>query len=350
MRCILSILLVITSVQSAQCQEKPFRIPVVTSWEELRALKAIDVGNGVKIRLGVERDEIPQWSGGLLYCLAENYTPTTKGNGKMPFGPVHAKFTCESEHFPDRFDDAIIKDVRWENGRKEPKGSYLYVRALPISRVGIYHVTVSDREAKLLAEARVKGTKDFFHPWMPWLEGFDDPVAPWEGIALPTINRLGPIAFIEPGKTKKGVLPTLLPTLLPTDEKPSLTIKMEGKEIVIRAESSFTTSRPHYHFLARWWVNGEPFVPKQAETLWDFLGYGRVSEEKELRLEFKFRPERLDAKRGDKIGLQLMHAEGEWSWCAETSQGKSCGAALKDGCNIRVSNRIEFDVPKKEVR
>lgn len=41
------------------------------------------------------------------------------------------------------------------------------------------------------------------------------------------------------------------------DDRPKLTIRKIGKEIVIRAQTAFTTSRPDYHFLARWWVNGK---------------------------------------------------------------------------------------------
>lgn len=338
MRYLLTLFIFLTPVQFARPQEKPAAIPVVSSWEELQALKAINVGDGVKIRLGLQRDKIPQWSGGLLYCLAENYTPPSGGRGKVPFGPVYAKFNYEGDNAPNRIGDEAIA---WGNGGKQPKGSYLYVRALPISRVGTYHVTVTDRDGRPLAVAKVQGTKEVFHPWMPWLEGFVDPVTPWEGIALPTINVLGPIAFVEPGQAKKGKLPALLPS----DEEPSLAIKLEGKEIVITTKSNFTTSRPDYHFLARWWVDGKPFVPKQTESLSSFNGYGRVSEEKELRVNFKFRPERLGAKRGDKIGLQLMHAESEWSWCAGTSLGKGNGAMRKDGNYVRVSNRIEFDAP-----
>ena len=176
---------------------------------------------------------------------------------------------------------------------------------------------------------------------MPWLQGLDHPVTPWEGIVLPNVDNLGPAAFLEPGKARKGKLPTLLPS----DEEPKLTIKMEGKEVVIRAASEFTTSRPDYHFLARWWVNDKPFVPKQIDKFWLFNGYGLVSEDKELRVEVDFRPGRLGAKPGDKIGLQLMHAEEEWTWCARSSHAKE-SAAHKNGENVRVSNRIDFVVPK----
>jgi hypothetical protein len=201
---------------------------------------------------------------------------------------------------------------------------------------------VTDRQGKILATAPVEGTREFFHPWMPWLKGLEHPEAPWEGIALPNVDTVGPAAFLKPGEARKG----RLPTLLPSEQKPTLTIEKEGKVVVIRAESAFTASRPDYHFLARWWVNGKPFVPKQTDRLWGFAGYGRVSEGKELRVKVDFRPERLGAKPGDRIGLQLMHSEAEWAWCAGSSLGKG-GASRRHGESVRVSNRIDFEVLKK---
>jgi hypothetical protein len=323
-------------VPGALAQSRPAPIPVIKTWEDLQAQPAIDLGDGVTIRLGLEADKIPQWSGGLLYCLAEGYTPPSSGEGQTPLGPVHANFTFEKGK-----KERSAKEV-WASNSKSPKGTYLYVRALPVDRVGTYHATVTNRDGKVLAAAVVEGTRDFFHPWMPWLNGFEHHVAPWEaGIALPRLESFAPAIFLEPGKTNKGSLPTFLPD----DAKPALTIKKEGKALVIRADTNFTTSRPERHFLARWWVNGKPFVPKQTDRLWIFEGYGLVHEDKELRVEFDFRPERLGARPGDKVGLQLMHSEGGWDWCAEKFLAQA-QALDKRGENIRVSNRIEFEVPK----
>jgi len=88
-------------------------------------------------------------------------------------------------------------------------------------------------------------------------------------------------------------------------------------------------------------------VPKQIGTLWGFTGYGLVSMDKEMRLEFDFRPERLGAKPGDKVGLQLMHSEGEWAWCAGSSLAKHAIESRRNGENVSISNRIEFTVPKE---
>lgn len=328
----MSSLFLITVIPDVATHHEPARIPVTKRWEDLQAQPSIDVGAGVKIRLGLEGARVPQWSGVLLYCLAEGYAPPSGGSGKTPFGPVHADFAFAGEKKAAQF-------MRWGSNGKRPMGTYLYVRALPISRVGTYQVMVTDRQGKVLAAAPVEGTRDSFHPWMPWLKGLAHPEAPWEGIALPTVNTLGPVLMLEPGEARKGRLPTLLPSA----QEPTLTIAKEGKVVVIRAETAFTTSRPDYHFLARWWVNGKPFVPKQIDQFRDFAGYGLVSEGKELRVEFDFHPERLGATRGDKIGLQLMHSEGAWNWCADSHLGKR-GASRSD--NVRVSNRIDFEVPK----
>jgi hypothetical protein len=337
MRYGVALLVSVLLVPGALAQSKPAPISVVKTWEDLLKQPSIDLGEGVKIRLGLEADTIPQWSGALLYCLAEGYTPPSSGEGKTPFGPVHAVFT-----FGKGKEEKLAEKIKWGSKSKSPKGTYLYVRALPVDRVGTYQTTVTNRDGKVLAAAVVEGTKDFFHPWMPWLNGIEHFVAPWEdGIALPGSDSLAPAIFLEPGKAYKGKLPTFLPD----DDKPALTIKRIGKELVIRADTKFTTSRPERHFLARWWVNGKPFVPKQTDKFLIFAGYGAVQEDEELRVEFDFRPERLGAKPGDKISLQLMHCESCWDWCADEFLA-TAHASSKRGENIRVSNRIEFEVPK----
>src|SRR6516225_8579417 len=97
MRSAFAVLIGVTLAPCALAQGYPARIPVVKTWEDLQALPAIDLGNSVKIRLGLEAEKVPQWSGALLYCLAEGYTPPSSGSGKTPFGPVHADFVFEKE-------------------------------------------------------------------------------------------------------------------------------------------------------------------------------------------------------------------------------------------------------------
>jgi hypothetical protein len=313
-------------------------IRVVRTWEDLKAQPAIELGGGVRVRLGLEADRIPQWSGAYLYCLAENYVRQGSGVGR-PVGPVRVDFVVDGP----RLDEA--KEV-YEWGRQiaeRPTGNCLYVRPLTVHVAGRFRLTVTGPKGRTIAQAFVDGTREAFHPWMPWLDGLHDPKTPGEGIALPQVDGFEPIESVESGVIRTGPLPRYLPG----DRQPKLTIEVKDNEIVIRSETDFTTSRPDYHFLARWWVNDRPFLPKQLKVCRSSVGYGLVSEDTELQLTFEFRPERLRAKAGDKIGLQLMHAEGEWQWCTEHPWAHGGGSFRRGGENVRVSNRIDFIAPRK---
>jgi hypothetical protein len=132
--------------------------------------------------------------------LTEGYLPPTSGSGPTPLGPVYATVAFENEKA-----DSTIE--RWEYSGKRPKGTYLYVRAIAADQIGTYHITVTDRLSKAIARGQAAITKDFFHPWMPWIKGLDKPVSPWEGIALPGVDSHGEVAFIEPGRPRRDGFP-----------------------------------------------------------------------------------------------------------------------------------------------
>src|SRR5438132_4332057 len=47
------------------------KIAVVKTWDELRARPSIDLGDGMKVRLGVSAQSSPRCGAVLLYCLAD---------------------------------------------------------------------------------------------------------------------------------------------------------------------------------------------------------------------------------------------------------------------------------------
>jgi hypothetical protein len=304
----------------------------VKTWKQLQSLPALDVGGGVKVRLGLEAAKAPRWGGVLLYCLTEGFLPPEGGDGKEPLGPVHVTIS---------FGDVKYEEgtIRWGNRVQDwQKGSYLYVRALPVDQVGTYRVRVTHRKGHTLAEAKLEGTADLIHPWVP-LPGFGvrkDPRGPDAGIALPRWDHLGPVGFVGPGKVKAGDLPTFLPA----DPRPGFRIAREGDELLIRSEEPFTASHPGYHLLARWWVNGKPFVPEQVDEFPGRVIRGPVFKRKKLRVPLRFDPRRLGAKAGDKVGLQILYCPEEWDWCCVGMGGGGSGA---DGSWL--SDRIEFVAP-----
>jgi hypothetical protein len=78
-------------------QPRPATLAVVKTWKDLQAQPAFDLGDGVKVRLGLEGDKAPQYGGVLLYCLAEGYVPPNSGSGREPLGPVFVTFTFDKE-------------------------------------------------------------------------------------------------------------------------------------------------------------------------------------------------------------------------------------------------------------
>ena len=68
-----------------------------------------------------------------------------------------------------------------------------------------------------------------------------------------------------------------------------------------------TDEYPERNFLTRWWVNDMPAEPKPgvADRV-VFQRNGPVSSVTEMHFIMEFHPESLNAKKGDKIGVQLL--------------------------------------------
>src|ERR1043165_4296830 len=241
MRYFLAIGVCLVALNTATGQDKVPSIAVVKTWKELQAGPAINLGDGVKVRLGLESDKLPQWSGGLLYVLTEGYTPPQEGEGELNCGPVYVDFD-----FDPREDVKRKKPyVKWIVGKKDwPKGTYLFVHGLAVNRLGKYQIRVSDGNEKRLAKTFIEGTKDKFHPWTPWRSTFSKQ----NGIALPVVGGMVPVTFVKAGEVKVGKLPTLWPD----EENPVLTLRKAGDNFTLSCETKFTTSRPDFHLLARW--------------------------------------------------------------------------------------------------
>lgn len=72
----------------AQETENVHEIAAVTTRGELFAQPKIDLGKGVRVRLGMEAKECSLGGGVLLYCLTEGYLPDSGWEGESRWGPV----------------------------------------------------------------------------------------------------------------------------------------------------------------------------------------------------------------------------------------------------------------------
>jgi hypothetical protein len=243
------------------------------------------------------------------------------------------------------------------------KAKLLYVKPIAIDRVGQYHVSVRDGEGRPVSVATVQGTDAAFHPWMPLVRSDkrrsrvdqqtrNDPPTAFlgnraAGIALPRWDGMLPIVF--EGDTGRGIVKRLrharLPTLVPRDVDSGLKVDVDGRNLSITSDTDISTYRADWHLLARWWVNGEPFIPAQVA---EFPGdeNGRITRGRRLRVALDFDPRRLDAKRGDRIGLQLLYCPHGWEWVTSGVEMLRAVPMQEDFHDIsRLSNRVEFVAP-----
>ena len=72
---------------------------MVKTWRQLRTLPPIELGVGVKVRLGLQAAKAPRWSGVLLYCLTEGYRPPAGVDGAPPtYGSVQMAVRASLYH------------------------------------------------------------------------------------------------------------------------------------------------------------------------------------------------------------------------------------------------------------
>jgi RNA polymerase sigma factor (sigma-70 family) len=297
-------------------------IAVVKSLKELAAQPPIDLGGGVTLRLGIEARSAPRWSGVLLYGLTEGYQlPEDETVRSRRLGP--ASITWRFEDVPER------REPIHQVGRQLPKDTrasrLLFCQALQVDRAGTFTLKVRNLKGALLAASLVKSTEERFHSWMPW--------QPWDGRTKPTETESGPVfpvanrgdgialprwegdqpLIVEGTRNGKEVrMADELPTLVPARLSAGFKVERKGKELWIESDEEMRLDHPERHFLMRWWVNDRPFLPEPLSEDSRRDGGGRVLQGKSLGLRLDFDPEKLGAKKGDAIGLQLLHCPKGW--------------------------------------
>ena len=152
---------VLVSVTPQLADGKPVAIPVVKTWGEFADQPPIDLGNGTKIRLGVEANECAVGGAVALYCLTEGYVPAGSWEGRDRFGPVRAKIARVGAKSVEAL--AVFCGASHEG---PARGRFLFVQEVPMTATHPLRVEIlSEKEKTLLAEATIQPSKQPFHTW-----------------------------------------------------------------------------------------------------------------------------------------------------------------------------------------
>jgi hypothetical protein len=162
------------------------------------------------------------------------------------------------------------------------------------------------------------------------------------GVALP---RWEGGRFCSLAETRAGLArPELpLPRLLAAEPHPGFKLEAAAGALNLTSDREIVATDPDRRFLARWWVNGEPYVPESStpepERLLD--GFGRLITAKRVRLHLDFDPARIGARQGDRVGIQLLYVDGGWELVDR--HHLRLAAHGEDGL-VLLSNRAEWVV------
>jgi hypothetical protein len=336
---------------------------VVRTWGELARQPAIKIGGGITVRLGLSADHCPLNSGVLIYCLSEGYDALrTHETNTDRLGPLWVNVTCGGQSFVEP--TTITSLSRW--GYLTTRNcSVFFRRPVLIDRAGNFEVKVRSDRGDVIANATIKGGGgDAYHPWTPFhLEKEGE----WEwisrdkysfrqtapavvsvsGIGRAVPERLGDQFGVYEGRavlTGKAIAQIfkpkgaaeVLPQLVPEQIDPSLTLSMKEDLVLLDSEDGVETSRPDWHLLARWWVNGKPFIPATGHAP-EHEGGGTVHWGNPLQFRLKLDPRKIGAQPGDRVRLQLLLCD---SWNYVENPAHTMGT----GGEAHLTNAVEFVV------
>ncbi|MBI3828579.1 MAG: hypothetical protein HY291_03630 [Planctomycetes bacterium] len=96
---------------------------------------------------------------------------------------------------------------------------------------------------------------------------------------------------------------------------PKLTIRFSGDAILIESKLGMEIEGANESFLVRWWVNGKPVIPSNEESLQkvhDAMKKMSDSAVSAFQLNVKLNLDKLGAKSGDTIGVQVLFCPHGW--------------------------------------
>ena len=329
-------------------------VQVTKTWQDLLDQPVISLEKGTA-RLGIEASGTPRRSGILIYCLTQGYSLPRECKETHRLGP----FKIEVQHEDDEAEKAgDVCQMAWNNPPDISQSIALFRRSIPLDRPGKFCIRVLSLDDELVGQAVVTATPEAYHPWMPFelshgagLEKSDDRFEfvahvrnRAKGIAIPRFEGMQPLLFRSAGPERKvqRLVGEKLPTLFPTDSpsgRDDLTVRAAGTDLIVESRESLVLARPDWHFLVRWWVNGNPYIPEQLDSFED--ANGLVITGKKLLLHLDFLPRRIGAKQGDEVEPQLLYCKSGWELVQPMEKLSACHDM--EGPELLLSNRVRIE-------
>lgn len=359
--CVLFLAAITAGITGCGPQE---RIAVVRTWGDILNQPVIELTGGVKVRLGIESRECSRYGGVLLYCFTEGYRPPERYEGANDrLGPVRVVVTDDFGGCAQPGQIARTTEREWLLSRS-PK--LLFARAIVPGETGTVHVQVLSPAGEPLGSFTLARSTDPDHPFLPLeLAGTDHKSGGRVAIrdtaaAVPAWDPLAPIPYqqevlgVRPlpyflyGDESAG-LSTLysrwspLPRLIPSNPDSNLRLQCSDSTLSLEADSLLITGLGEANFLARVWINNRPIVCPGKRTFVAATGT-RVGAAGHIQFQLDPDLSQLGAKKGDRIGIQLLYCPQGWVWAGEGPLMQFL-PGFGNKPSARLTNRVQFNLP-----
>ncbi len=251
--------------------------------------------------------------------MTDGFSIPEKWEGANRLGPFTVKVGHENDKAKTA--EAICNSI-WPEPPDIRHSTALFQKSILLDRPGRYYVQILNQKSDVVAAIEVVSTNADYHPWMPFERGSSvalkekqdsyDAAACVQnganGIALPCFNGMDPLLFRSDGRgTDREIKRNAherIPGLIPRVAGDGLTIKKIGSDILVESRNNIILARPDWHFLTRWWINGKPYIPRQADGI--MYTNGMVVIGRKLLLHLDCDPQRMQAEHNARIELQLL--------------------------------------------
>lgn len=324
----------------------PAEIARVETWEDLQARPAIRLSSGATVRLGVERARSPRRTSVLVYCLTDGYSTPRGWRESDRLGPLRLRVRREG-------DAARGEEIRSlaEHAGPEASGRLCFLSAVRLPSAGSYRLEARELGGRLVARGTVVATDEAAQAWLRFAPGprtldrpgEEDPfhrLTPRvEGAVLPRwVSSTPMVVDGRRGDRRIKILARgRLPTAVPRAPHSGIRLEVRGEDLLVTTEESIITSRPDWHFIARWWVRGKPVEPSELEALSDMNGL--LSTGKRLRLRLAPRAALPGVDPGDRVEVQLLYCRDGCENLAETLELLHAFGG-SDGPRLLLSKRV----------
>lgn len=343
-------------------------IPVVHTWGDLQKAPKLTVLPSVKqnatdsapitFQVGIQSDKAASYGGLVFYFLELNshYLRSTPEERGLYSLKVTSKLAVAVQYDPSQ-QEAILET-----------GNTFYAETITFEAAGeysveLFHQNPGETRQKLLARAMVQvqdHPQDLWFPWWPREDSSNaantaEQTGGSDFSLIQVANPPGASAVPRtPGPRSYSKLPPLeqsLPVLV-SDlvDNPHVHLTMTDSALIVMVDQPYERSVSDDNFLTHWWVNDKqielnPTLPtlNQARSLLA----SRPGLKLEIHFQLSFKPERLGAKKGDRIGVQLLFCPD--GWLPTNQQSLIYKQAVEEPlpqpaptCFSETSNRIDF--------